>query len=102
MTSDEYRSVHLIHHSWFAIRHSSFAINMSVTRIATRYAKSLMELAMEQGKLSQVSADVISLAEAARNRDLYMMLKSPIIHGDKKISVLDAIFKSRFDVMTMA
>jgi F-type H+-transporting ATPase subunit delta len=75
---------------------------MSVTRIATRYAKSLMELAQEQGKLTQVSADVITLSEAVRNRDLYLMLKSPIIHGDKKIAVLEAIFKGKFDVLTMA
>jgi len=75
---------------------------MSVTRIATRYAKSLMELADEQGKLTQVSADVIALADAVHNRDLYLMLKSPIIHGDKKIAILDAIFKSRFDSLTMA
>ncbi len=70
---------------------------MSVTRIATRYAKSLMELAMEQGKLTQVSADIISLNEASRNRDLYLMLKSPIINGDKKIAVLEAIFKGKLD-----
>ncbi|MBP6810388.1 MAG: ATP synthase F1 subunit delta [Saprospiraceae bacterium] len=75
---------------------------MSVTRIATRYAKSLMELAMEQGKLTQVSADIISLNEASRNRDLYLMLKSPIINGDKKIAVMDAIFKGKFDDLTMA
>lgn len=75
---------------------------MSVTRIATRYAKSLMELAQEQGKLAQVSADVHTLAEAARNRDLFMMLKSPIIPGDKKIAVMDALFKGNLDSLTMA
>lgn len=74
---------------------------MSVTRIATRYAKSLMELAIEQGKLPQVSADMISLAKASRNRDLFLMLKSPIIPADKKISILDAIFKGNFDKLTM-
>ncbi len=75
---------------------------MSVTRIATRYAKSLIELAIEQGKLEQVSTDVHTLNAAARNRDLYMMLKSPIIHADKKIAVLDAIFKGKVDTLTLA
>lgn len=75
---------------------------MSVTRIATRYAKSLMDLAIEQGKLTQVSADMNTLKAAVHNRDLQMMLKSPIIHGDKKNAVLDAIFKDKLDVLTMA
>jgi len=75
---------------------------MSVHRIATRYAKSLMELAQEQGKLTQVSADMVSLATAVQHRELFLMLKSPIIYGDKKIAVLDVLFKSRFDSLTMA
>jgi F-type H+-transporting ATPase subunit delta len=75
--------------------------DMSVTRIATRYAKSLMDLAIEQGKLSQVSADMQVLGAAAHNRDLVLMLKSPIIHTDKKNAVMDALFKGQFDVLTM-
>jgi len=75
---------------------------MSVTRIATRYAKSLIELALEQGKLPQVSADVHALAAAAKNRDLHLMLKSPIISPDKKNSVLNAIFGQQMDSLTMA
>ena len=74
---------------------------MSVTRIATRYAKSLMELAIEQNKLPQVSADMVSLATASKNRDLYLMLKSPIIAADKKQAVIDAIFKGSFNDLTI-
>ncbi|MDX1913366.1 MAG: ATP synthase F1 subunit delta [Saprospiraceae bacterium] len=75
---------------------------MSVTRIATRYAKSLIDLAIEQGKLPQVSADISALSAAAKNRDLYLMLKSPIISADKKNAVLDAIFGKSLDQLTMA
>lgn len=75
---------------------------MSVTRIATRYAKSLIELATEQGKLQQVSADLGKLSEAAQNRDLYLMLKSPIIGPDKKNDVLKALFADKMDKLTMA
>lgn len=74
---------------------------MSVTRIATRYAKSLMELAAEQGSLEQVQADMQTLHSAAQNRDLYVFLKSPIIHADKKIATLDALFKGKLDKLTM-
>jgi F-type H+-transporting ATPase subunit delta len=75
---------------------------MSVTRIATRYAKSLIDLAIEQGKLPQVSADVLSLSAAAKNRDLYLMLKSPIISADKKNAVLNVLFGSSMDQLTMS
>ncbi len=75
---------------------------MSVTRIATRYAKSLIELAVEQDKLAQVSADVQSLARAATNRDLQLMLKSPIISADRKNAALTALFSSNMDGLTMA
>jgi F-type H+-transporting ATPase subunit delta len=75
---------------------------MSVIRIATRYAKSLLELAIEQGKLEEVHSDVNTLAAAARNRDLHLMLKSPIIKPDKKNAVLKAIFEGKMDTLTMA
>jgi F-type H+-transporting ATPase subunit delta len=75
---------------------------MSVTRIATRYATSLLELAIEQNKLPQVSADMNTLGTASRNRDLYLMLKSPIISADKKNAVLAAIFGKDMDVLTMS
>ena len=75
---------------------------MSVTRIATRYAKSLIDLAVEQGKLTQVSTDIHSLAAAAKNRDLHLMLKSPIISADKKNAALNALFGSSMDSLTMS
>jgi F-type H+-transporting ATPase subunit delta len=75
---------------------------MSVTRIATRYAKSLIELAVEQGKLPQVSADVQALASASQNRDFYLMLKSPIISADKKNAAIKAIFGKQMDTLTLA
>lgn len=75
---------------------------MSVIRIATRYAKSLMDLAIEQGKLDQVSSDIQLLSETTRNRDFYLLLKSPIVHADKKKAILDAIFKGKLDTLTLA
>lgn len=75
---------------------------MSVTRIATRYAKSLIDLAIEQGKLEQVHTDVNTLAAAVKNRDLYLFLKSPIIHADKKNAALDAMFQGKLDTLTLA
>jgi F-type H+-transporting ATPase subunit delta len=75
---------------------------MSVTRIATRYAKSLIELAAEQGKLEQVYSDVHMLQSAMNNKELRLMLKSPIIHADKKNAVMNAIFGGKVDILTQA
>ncbi len=75
---------------------------MSVTRIATRYAKSLIELAATQGKLEQVNKDMNLLHESVRNRDLSLMLKSPIISADRKNKALEALFGSSMDSLTMA
>jgi F-type H+-transporting ATPase subunit delta len=75
---------------------------MSVIRIATRYAKSLIDLAIEQGSLEQVYADMSLVKAAVHHRELYMMLKSPIIHGDKKDAVLEAIFGARVSKLMMA
>lgn len=74
---------------------------MSLVRIASRYAKSLLELAHEQGKLDTVMGDIKVLQESAENRDLYLMLKSPIVNGGKKKQVFQALFGESFDKMTM-
>jgi F-type H+-transporting ATPase subunit delta len=73
---------------------------MSSYRIASRYAKSLIDLAIEQGKLDKVLEDVNGFVKAAGNRDFSLLLKSPIVKPDKKEKIFDAIFKGRIDPLT--
>lgn len=76
---------------------------MSETRIAARYAKSLMELAIEQDLLEQVNFDMRSLqAVTKQSPDLVNMLKSPIIKSDKKASILEGVFGKSFNKLTQA
>lgn len=75
---------------------------MSVTRIASRYAKSLIDLAVEQGKLERVLEDIKSFQRAADNREFYVLLKSPIINATKKQQIFNALFEGKFDKMTSA
>jgi len=50
---------------------------MSVSRVATRYAKSLFGLAKEQGVLEEVNGDMKFFWETCdKNRELVLMLKS--------------------------
>jgi F-type H+-transporting ATPase subunit delta len=47
---------------------------------------------MEKGQLEQVYADMLWLQAVCKsNRDFVNLLKSPVIPGDKKIKVIDAI-----------
>ena len=73
---------------------------MSVARIAGRYAKSLIDLAQEQGSLEAVNNDMILFSEVAKNNDFAAMLKSPIINADKKQNVFNAIFDGKVSVIT--
>jgi len=75
---------------------------MSVQRIASRYAKSLLDLAIEQNKLERVAEDVKAFKEATKVPDFKLLLKSPIVHADKKANVIKAIFGGKFDELTMA
>lgn len=75
---------------------------MSVQRIASRYAKSLLDLSQEQGKLERTLEDIKSFQKATKNRDFYMLLKSPVVTPDKKLNILNALFKNKYDELTMA
>ena len=68
---------------------------MSITRIAVRYAKPLLELAEERKSLEAVRADMLGFAELCKtNRDFALMLKSPIIPHLKKAQILKAISRT--------
>ncbi|MCZ2102003.1 MAG: ATP synthase F1 subunit delta [Chitinophagales bacterium] len=75
---------------------------MSISRITTRYAKSLIDLAVERNELEPVKKDVEYFLAALQSRDLILFLKSPIIHANKKLSVMQALFGDKLGKMTMA
>ena len=75
---------------------------MSVKRIATRYAKSLLDLSVEQNKVERILEDVKAFNKAVEMREFYLMIKSPIIKPAKKKSIFDAVFSGKFDELTMS
>lgn len=67
---------------------------MRATKSASRYAKALLELAIEQGNTESVAADMNALLEAYNDsRDFQLFLSSPIINADKKSSILANVFE---------
>jgi F-type H+-transporting ATPase subunit delta len=66
---------------------------MSEFRVASRYAKSLIDLAREQNALDAIQADMLQVIEVIKsNSQLQAVLKNPIIKLDKKESILNSIF----------
>ena len=62
-------------------------------KVASRYAKSLLGIAIEQNKLEELHNDMqlINIV-CAENRDLELLLKSPIVKSDKKEAILTEVF----------
>lgn len=75
---------------------------MSVARIASRYAKTLVDLSIQQNKLERVLKDVESFKKITdESRDFYNFLKTPIIHKDKKQSIIKDLFEKDYDDLKM-
>lgn len=74
---------------------------MSVHRIASRYAKSLLDLASERNELDKVRSDMDTFQSALQSRDFVLMLKSPMVHGDKKFNVVEAVFRDKMTPLTL-
>jgi F-type H+-transporting ATPase subunit delta len=75
---------------------------MSVIRIASRYAKSLLDLAKDQKVMDEVVGDMEAFSKMLENRDLYLLLKSPIINVGKKAEIFNALFEGKVNKLTKA
>jgi F-type H+-transporting ATPase subunit delta len=70
------------------------------TRVAGRYAKSLVDLSLEQNMLEKVYEDMLYLKRLLNDREFVLMLKSPIVTADKKQTVLNALTNGRISDLT--
>ncbi|MBC6991460.1 ATP synthase F1 subunit delta [Hymenobacter sp. BT491] len=74
---------------------------MSEIRVASRYAKSLLDLAEERGTLEQVKQDMDLFSKTLeQNRDLRLLLRNPIVQHDKKLAILRAVFGGKVSELT--
>jgi F-type H+-transporting ATPase subunit delta len=75
---------------------------MRETRVSHRYAKSLVDLSREKGQLETMRQDMdLVLTVIRENRELQLLLSSPVINPDKKQSILKAIFDGKVSAVTM-
>ena len=74
---------------------------MQGTRVASRYAKSFIDLTIEQGVLEEAYADMKFISDVCKsNHDFVSFLKSPIINTDKKQAVLKEVFSGKLNKVT--
>ena len=74
---------------------------MIASKITTRYAKSLLDLAIEKNQLKECYNDLITVeALCSESSDFTLMLKSPIINTSKKLSIIKYLFEKQLSKTT--
>lgn len=72
---------------------------MRSTKVASRYAKALLEIAVEQNKIDSILGDMNFLLESNNEtRDFENLISSPIVKADKKIQIFEKVFEQFEDV----
>ena len=74
---------------------------MSNTRLAHRYAKSIVDLSIERNQLEVVYADMKYLQAVCKDSHEFVnLLRSPIINADKKRAIIEAVTKDKVTELT--
>ncbi|HMU45505.1 MAG TPA: ATP synthase F1 subunit delta [Chitinophagaceae bacterium] len=70
-------------------------------RLAHRYAKSIIDLAIEKGQLEQVFADMNWLQDVCKSsREFVNLLRSPIIKSDTKRKIIQTVISGNISELT--
>ena len=76
---------------------------MADLRVASRYVKSLLGLAVERGMLEEVHKDMLLFSKTCKeNRGFVAMLRSPVIRHENKKEILRRLFSGKVNKMTMS
>lgn len=75
---------------------------MKSTKVAVRYAKALLELAIENKNVDSVLGDMQFLLQVNNDTpDFEMLIASPVINADKKLDIFKMIFE-QFETVSMS
>lgn len=75
---------------------------MSGTRAALRYAKAILNFAVEQHREDQVNNDMLLIINTLdENKDLQLMINNPILKSNLKKDTLKSIFSSHISSLTI-
>ena len=75
---------------------------MQQSLAARRYAKSLIGLAKEKNVLKDIYNDMSLIsATVSANKDLQLLLSSPVVNTDKKQQILTAVFQKNLTELSL-
>ena len=73
-----------------------------MNKVAARYAKALLQLAVEKKVLAHIHKDMLFFTQVGTtHKALLQMLKSPVIEHDKKLAILQALFQNKVQALTL-
>ncbi|GAA4446450.1 ATP synthase F1 subunit delta [Ravibacter arvi] len=76
---------------------------MSISTVASRYAKSLIELAKEKNVVDEVYQDMVLFSKTADESPLLMkVLGSPIVRHEKKLGILKGLFQDKVNPVSFS
>jgi F-type H+-transporting ATPase subunit delta len=76
---------------------------MSEIKVAARYAKSLIDLALEQKALEEIKGDMELFVRTLKaNTELQAVVRNPIIPLNKKNAIINAVFGGKIHKVTSA
>jgi F-type H+-transporting ATPase subunit delta len=69
--------------------------------VASRYAKSLMDLAIETKQLEAVRNDMLLINNVcSHNHEFVKLLESPVVKTDKKLAIFKGIFEGKISTVS--
>lgn len=76
---------------------------MAESKVSSRYAKSLLDLAVEQGSLEAVRKDIRLFYETLKEHSqLRAVISSPVINGDDKLGILRKLFGEKLNKLSFS
>jgi F-type H+-transporting ATPase subunit delta len=75
---------------------------MRVNLLAKRYAQALFSLALEMKQEEKVAADMRLVGKTLdENRELRRIMSNPVLHDDKKVTILKKLFEKKTTPVTI-
>lgn len=75
---------------------------MSGSKLAIRYAKALLDLAIEQNKVEVIYEDMLTIDKLMTNLEFAAVMRSPIIKSDKKQAIMKALLHTKIQDITLS
>src|SRR4051812_29722472 len=71
--------------------------------VGSRYAKSLIDLAVENKQLEETRKDMQTVKQVCdQNHEFVVLLNSPIVKTDKKLEILNSVFGGKISKLSFS